>query len=425
MRDHELRRKAVAEMHLRRWPLIESPSTIIQWVLMVADADREAELLAIKAKADDSDSIERPTHLAGTLGADVRFSWERHSEGTSLTLFVSGPVESGFGSLVDDARISSALEWALSLPGEVVRCTRILLVADDAAAAKAMENAEWEQDELVSSYVGTSEMRMWSDFRIKGDGFGRLVVAANATHPSDLTRTLQQLQELGNYRNRALLGLPLARASWPRLNAAESSLRDLANRVARNLETDDQLLDSLSDLSLELASLSTGMRFRMDATKAYARLVEERLEQLRPRPIKGYSSLDDFTQRRFRPAMNTCSASTDRLDELAVRAEQLSSLLRARIETRIENQNAELLVSMERSISLQVRLQQLVEGLSVVALSYYLLALIKLLLEGIAKSMPAIEPTKLIGILVIPVVLAVWLAMVLVKRRLFGAEAEK
>ena len=425
MRDHELRRKAVAEMHLRRWPIVESPSTIIQWVVMVADADRAAELLAIKAKAADPDAVESPTHLDGTLGPDLRFSWERHSEGTSLTLFVGGATGQGFGDLAADERTASALAWANSLPGDIVRCTRILLTQDDAAAEQAMQGVAWERDELVSSHIGNGGMRMWSDFRIKEDGFGRLVVAANGTHPSDLTRTLQQLQELGNYRNRALLGLPLARDSWPRLNAAESSLRDLADRVAKDQETDDQLLDSLSDLSLELASLSTAMRFRMDATKAYAQLVEERLEQLRPRPIEGYSSLDDFTQRRFRPAMNTCTASMDRLGELAVRAEQLSSLLRARIDTRIENQNGELLSSMERSISMQVRLQQLVEGLSVMALSYYLLGLIKLVLDGIAKATHRFEASTILAVLVVPVVLLVWIAMAFAKRRLFGSGVEK
>ncbi len=425
MRDHDLRRKAVAEMHLRRWPVVEAPCTIIQWVVMVADADRAEELAAIEAKPIALDPVRNPTHRSGLLSQDLRFSWERHSEGSSLTFFLPGQPAEGFAELADDPRLADALAWAATLPLEVVRCTRILLVADDAAAERVMADVEWERDELVSSYVGTGSMRMWSDFRIQDDGFGRLVVAANNTHPSDLTRTLQQLQELGNYRNRALLGLPTARDSWPRLNAAEISLRDLADRVARSQEPDDRLLEALSALSLELVSLSTAMRFRMDATKAYAQLVEERLEQLSPRPIEGYSSLDDFTQRRFRPAMNTCTASTDRLRELGVRAEQLSSLLRARIETRIENQNGELLRSMERSISMQVRLQQLVEGLSVVALSYYVLGLAKFLLEGIPHDKLGLEPHLVLAMLVIPVVLTVWAAMALLKRRLFGSKAEK
>ena len=425
MRDHELRRKAVAEMHLRRWPVIEAPATVIQWIVMVSDEDRSEELAAIEARATTLDAMLNPTHRSGTLADGLSFAWERHSEGSSLTLFLNRHAPPDFSDLGADTDLAQALAWAASLPGEIVRSTRIMLAADDSGAQQLMASIAWEQDELVSSHVGDGNMRMWSDFRIKEDGFGRLVVAANGTDPSDLTRTLQQLQELGNYRNRALLGLPLARESWPRLNAAEASLRDLSDRLATSQESDDRLLEALSSLSLDLASLSTEMRFRMDATKAYAQIVEERLVQLGPRPIEGFSSLDDFTQRRFRPAMNTCSASTDRLRELLLRAEQLSSLLRARIETQIEHQNGELLRSMERSISMQVRLQQLVEGLSVVALSYYTLGLVKLLLDGVGSERLGMEPDLLLALLVVPVVVLIWLLTALIKRRLFSSGDDK
>ncbi|MFW2348990.1 DUF3422 family protein [Qipengyuania sp.] len=425
MRDHELRKVAVSEMHLRRWPAVDVPSTILQWVVMVSDDDRAEELAAIESKSDPQDAGFAPSHRSGWAASGLRFVWERHSEGSSLTYFLKGDSAAPHPQLENDEALRIGLEWARSLPGEIVRSTRILLVANEAEAERIVASIEFERDELVSCYVGSGEMRVWSDFRIKQDGFGLLVVAANDTHASDLTRTLQQLQELGNYRNRALLGLPLARESWPHLNAAEASLRDLSNRVANSAEPDDHLLDALSSLSLELVSLSTAMQFRMDATKAYAQIVEERLEQLAPRAIEGFSSLDDFTQRRFHPAMNTCVASTERLRELAVRAEQLSSLLRARVETRIESQNADLLASMERSSSMQLRLQQLVEGLSVVALSYYALGLVKMALDGLPPGVLDGESNTIVGILVIPVLLGVWLATSLVKKRVLRSPPNK
>ena len=158
----------------------------------------------------------------------------------------------------------------------------------------------------------------------------------------------------------------------------------------------------------------------MSATKAYATLVEDRLEQLRIEPIDGYASLEDFTERRFLPAMRTCNAVIDRERQLALRASQLSSLLRARIDTRIENQNAELLRSMESSSRLQLRLQQLVEGFSVVAISYYLLSLVGYALKGAAHRWPAIDPELAIAILVLPTMLAIWLVLRLVKKRVLG-----
>ena len=67
------------------------------------------------------------------------------------------------------------------------------------------------------------------------------------------------MQELGNYRNKALLGLPVARECWPKLDAAEVRLRDLADRIANNESRDDSLMEELSGLSLDLASFSTSM----------------------------------------------------------------------------------------------------------------------------------------------------------------------
>ena len=418
MRDHDLRRTAVGEMHLRRWPVLPVPCHIIQWVLMVDDSEREDELAAIEARCNEQPS-DNPSHREGRLSNRVRFSWERHSEGSSLTLFAKDVDAAGFLDLPTDEEISTAIEWARRLPGSIVRSTRLWLGANDTEIDALLPKLDLNPDELVSSIFGGG-LRMWSDFRIKDDGFGRLVVAANGAEPRDLTRRIQRLQELGNYRNRALLGLPVARECWPTLDDAERRLRDLSDRIANAQERDDGLMESMSQLALDLASISAEINFRMDATKAYAQLVEERLEQLDPQPIAGFASLTDFTQRRFFPAMNTCTATTERVQRLAIRAEQLSSLLRARIETRIENQNGQLLRSMERSISMQVRLQTLVEGLSVVALSYYLIGLIGYFLHGFPEDSMGIETNLVLGLLVVPIVLGVWLAMRIVKNRVLG-----
>lgn len=418
MRDHELRQRAVSEMHLRRWPRVSVPSHIVQWVLVVTLEEREDERAKIEARAS-TDVAGSPSHREGSLGKGVRFSWERHSEGSSLTLFV----DSGDGEDFLDPRshkgLADALDWAQAMPGAIVRSTRLWVVADDAAAQRLVEQLPIVVEELVSCRLG-EHVRMWSDFRLKGDGFGHTVVAANGATASDLTRQVQRLQELGNYRNRALLGLPVAQECWPKLDAAEAKLRALADRVATTDERDDVLLDALSDLSLELAAVSTEISFRMDATKAYAQLVRERLEQLHDVPVPGFASLTDFTQRRFLPAMNTCGATTDRVKELSLRVAQLSSLLRARIETRIENQNSAMLQSMERSSAMQLRLQQLVEGLSVVALSYYLIGLLAYLLKGLPDDLFGIADEYVVGYAVLPVVLIIWGITRILKKRLLG-----
>jgi hypothetical protein len=128
-------------------------------------------------------------------------------------------------------------------------------------------------------------MRIWSDFRIGADGYGRMLVAANGLDGGDLTRAVQRLQELGSYRNLALLGLPVARAAWPRLDEAEADLRRLGEALTRNDVRDDDLMAQLSALSLAIAAVASATDYRMSATAAYALLVEERLADLAPQPI--------------------------------------------------------------------------------------------------------------------------------------------
>lgn len=416
VRDHELRRRAVGEMHLRRWPVLSVPCHIVQWVLAIADEERADELAAIQARCDMRDAVGNPAHREGRINAAVTFTWERQSEGSSLTLFASPCNEAGFVDAQADPLIAQAITWAQTLPGQIIRSTRVWIGRTDADIARVLAHQSLNRDELVSSTLG-GNIRIWSDFRVMDDGFGRLLVAANGADPRDLTRQMQRMQELGNYRNKALLGLPVARECWPKLDAAEARLRDLTNRIADSDARDDSLLAELSGLALDLASVSTAISFRMDATRAYGQIVEERLDQLDARPVEGFASLVDFTQRRFRPAMNTCFATSERVDRLGARAEQLTSLLRARIDTRIENQNADMLRSMEQSITMQARLQQLVEGLSAVALSYYALGLLKYALYAVPDGVLGISDELVIGLLVVPMVLGVWLAMHTVKSR--------
>lgn len=421
LNQHEQRRSLVSEMHLRRWPQVRAPASIIQFVRVLEAADREEELTAMAAlpSAGPIATGSRPRHLDGVLAPGLAFSWERHSEASTTTLFVSA-IAGGTPALGD------ALAWAGSLPGKVIRATRLQLVEDEATALALLPELGFAQDDLVTCHVGTegddAGARIWSDFRLRDDGFGVVLVAGGGMAPGPLSRTLQRLQELGNYRNLALLGLPVAREGWRALDRIETMLGEVNRAVARPEVTDDELLEDVTRLSMELVAHASAADYRMSATEAYATIVEERLAELHIRPVPGHLSLADFTQRRFLPAARTCAAHRRRAEQLSQRTAQVLSLLRTRIETRIENQNGRLLASMERNASRQLRLQQLVEGLSVVAVSYYALGLVGKILEGVEELAPAIHAHVLTAALA-PVVLAgAWFAIHHMKRRILGPD---
>ncbi|MEL7444291.1 MAG: DUF3422 domain-containing protein [Pseudomonadota bacterium] len=417
MRQHELRTQVVKEMHLRRWEMLCVPCLYMQWVVLLEPDEREAEYTAIEKRLGALNNGGNTTHRSGRLSERVAFTWERHSEGTTISLFVDRGTADEFLHLKEHAELAAAIDWVESLPGAVLRATRAIVVDKEKEAETIVARTGFESHELVSCHIGKSA-RIWSDFRVKPDGFGAIIIASSGTKPSDLTRLIQRLQELGNYRNRALLGLPIAQKIWPSLNQTESDLTDIAHRIAEGRDTDDQLMREISELSVNLNAGITEASFRMSATAAYGSLVDERLKELESRRIEGYASLNYFTQRRFAPAVRFCSAVTKRQGELAERAGQLATLLRARIETRIENQNGRLLRSMDRNAAMQLRLQRLVEGLSIVAASYYALGVISYVLGGLSKLVPAIDKDLVLAILVIPVVIGIYAFVQAAKKRL-------
>lgn len=408
LREHPARREIVGEMHLRRWPLISAGMRLVQIVRLVKEDGEAEEQSALFARiaADGASCHAERRHLSATLSAEIKLTWERHNEASTVSLFAAD----GFRDL------EAAVEWAEGLPGSVIRATKIWIVANEVAAATVLDHIEFDQLQLVSCTIAGSA-RIWSDFRIGADSYGCLVVAANSLPPGDLTRAVQRLQELGNYRNLALLGLPVARESWPRLDETEQELRGVGDELARSDARDDDLLERLCGLSLGLAAIAAAAGYRMGATGAYAQLVEERLAELKPEPIAGYPSLIDFTQRRLLPAARTCSAFSRRERELTRRTAHMTSLLRTRIETRIENQNARMLGALNHSATMQLRLQHLVEGLSVVAISYYSVSLFSYVLAGVETHASGLD-THAITAMSVPLVIGlVFVGLKLLRRR--------
>jgi uncharacterized membrane-anchored protein len=425
--DHELRRKVVEEMHLRRWPEFAVPTHIIQIVKLVADEDRVAEWDAIMAMPADSPPAARDSarHVEGVVADDVRILWERHSEASTYTLITASARSGGFPALDDgNEALDRARRWAEATPGTVIRAIRIAIVAGESEAQACLPSAGFAASDLVSCHLGAGHghdgARIWSDFRIHDDAYGRLLIAANGMPSGDLSRVVQRTQELGNYRNMALVGLPVAQSLWPRLNAVEAELKSLGLEVADTNAHDEVLLARLSDQALELVSIATLSSYRMSATAAYARLVDERLSELAVRPIAGYPSLIDFTQRRLLPAVRTCASLTERINALSTRFSQFTSLLRTRVETRIEKQNARLLASLERSASMQLRLQHLVEGLSVVAISYYMIGLAAYVIKAIEASVPGVSSTMLLAIITPITLTMTWLGLRTLRNRVLG-----
>ncbi len=407
--EHPLRRQVVAEMHMRRFPALAPPARLVQIVRIVAVADRDADRAAALAMPDGVmvASASGGRHVSGETADGVHLFWESHTEASTATVILPGTVPVGFGMMPGQDRYE---RWLAGFPGQIIRSISLAVVPTVADAAALAQSADFSDDDLVSCDL-LGGVRMWSDFRIHEDGRGRLIVSAGSLNPSDLGRLVQRLQELGNYRNLALLGLPIAQAHMPRLASLEAQLAEQAERIGDGRSADEDVLDVLSALSAELAKMAVGTNFRMDATEAYSRIALGRLEALGVRPVPGHQALTDFTERRLVPAVQTCGNFRHRVERASQLAGWITALLRARIETRIERQNSDLLSSMNRSADHQLQLQHLVEGLSVVAVSYYAIGIVAYMAKAVEKLAPSVSEELVVGVLALPIVLGVFLML--------------
>ena len=411
--DHPQRRLVVDEMRARRFPAVPVPARIVQVVTLVDPADRAAErgYVGLAADALGGAVIAMDRSLLASRGR-LTLVWERHAEASTLTLIHADDRARGFAYPPLDPLPQ---DWLAAMHGRVIRAT-LVAVAD----ASDPDAPRWAEDDpsdahgdpigdMISCTLEDSAVRIWSDFRLYPDGFGRLLVHNRSLGPHDLGRVIQRVQELGNYRNMALLGLATAQDGAARLNALEGALADRARDVAEGRLSDEALLTELSALSAELATIGAATSFRMGATRAYAQVATDRLAALGIGRVAGYQSLTDYTERRLIPAVRTCASFSGRLGDLTERAADITALLRTRIETRMGQQSRDLLESMNANARRQLELQHLVERFSVVAISYYAIGLLLYLAKALEHGLGWPDPIFLGGAAVPGVVaLVLW-----------------
>lgn len=399
--EHPLRRWAVDEMRLRRFAPVGNNCIMHQVVRLIEQDERSAEdRWLINERPDFDEWTLAARHGSGNTKSGIYFIWERHTEATTLTLI--------FPSDVPDAIKIPYVRWLEQWPGGVVRATRITVIPDDQAIDAHLADVGISKQEMVCCDVN-ADLRLWSDFSIHEDGYGRLLVTAGDIGEGERGRIIQRLQELGNYRNLALLGFPLVQQYGPQVDALEQKLSEHARRVAMADDDDERLLRELANISSELEVIRSATGFRLSATAAYAEVAADRLASLKVKTVENYQSLTDFTERRLVPASRTCSVFRQRLSHIAERISGVMHTLDVQIDSRIKAQNLSLMKSMERSTQLQFRLQTLVEGLSIIAAAYYLVGLIAYMTKGVAAVSKGPQTDLIIGATTLPVVALIYL----------------
>ncbi len=408
--EHESRRAVLEELHVRPFLPFTIPHRLhhFAFVLDPAQGAEEPERLAALCAALGAPPPQPGARFHSIAHAAWTLRWERHAEFATYTWATAEDAQPPFGSPLP--RSPPAFD-------AFVPAGRLLVAMDLALVLGAADTGRLEQlfDRASLTVIEAAEghARVASDFRADGDGIVRFLVEDFGLSPTRAGRLVQRLLELETYRCLALLGLPVARQADPGLRRIEQSLLGLSREMtgAHDASASRDLLHQLTALSAELEAQIAETSYRFGATRAYSELVATRLDVIREREYSGYVSFSRFLRRRFSPAIATCNAVDGRQQTLSVRLAHAVDLLRTRIQLELEEQNRALLMSMNRRSRLQLRLQQTVEGLSVAAISYYVVGLVGYIAKGLkeASLLPkSVSPEMVVALSVPLVVLAIW-----------------
>jgi uncharacterized membrane-anchored protein len=233
------------------------------------------------------------------------------------------------------------------------------------------------EETLVASTVADGFGEVYTDFAVHPDGYSRMVLLVGGMTPRRLGRLVQGLLEIETYRMAALLGLPAARDAAQVLASAERELAELANAIRfATREDEPQLLDRLTRLAGQVESQHAATHSRFSASAAYFELVDKRIADIAESRLAGMQSIGEFMDRRLTPARSTCEWSTRRQDALSQRVSRISNLLRTRVDIEQQQSSQALLATMNQRQDLQLKMQSTVEGLSVAAITYYIVGLV-------------------------------------------------
>ena len=421
--DHPQRYALVNELHTRPSPRLEAPCTAVFLAVKqrgdAASRDRGrdvAHLADLCARHGAARPDTTAGHYAGELGR-YKLRWESHTEFVTYSAFSPGLSARPFDPI--EAEVFPA-EWIADAPGRRLVSVLIRVEPMPKTLAEVAERIDswFVAESLAVSSVVDGAAIVAGDFRVDPAGHMRFAVFVQpGIGQRRIGRIVQRLCEVETYRAMSMLGLSRARELSSRLNALDPRLSALVSSLDAKDRSAEAVLHDLLAISAELEALAVRFSFRSGATEAYEAIVNQRISVLREERVEGRQTFGEFMMRRYDPAMRTVKSTAARLKTMSERAARAAELLRTRVDVERSAQNQSLLESMDQRAALQLRLQHTVEGLSVVAISYYAVSLASYAGYPLAKALH-LSKEALTAILVVPVIVAVWLMIRGIRRRI-------
>ena len=425
--DHPARKQLHEEVHARPPIALWPNERVLSQSFLLDPSSRQTQIEWIQklsvALGIPNDQQQDHSFKMLTLAPEperVLIKWELHGEFATIAAITHNPIKiTGplLGSRLALEQTLDALLQSLGCPTIVEAGGERISALDLAFEHRPLFTEAQEVSSIFSgntvlgSYILSSKKaQLWTDLRLDEDGFISYFIPHDILGSRQAGRVARAIAEAETYRMAAMIAFPVAKSLSIPLRTAESKLADLSESISQ-LQTepgvhtakDGHFLGELSSLASRAEQWISGYGLRFTASEAYSQLLNKNLFELAESPIPGVQSLSEFMDRRFQPAMGTCIWTQRRLKELSDRISRTTQTLRTRIEFVNEEQTQKLLASMDQRARLQLRLQETVESLSVLVLTYYAVSLLAYMAKGGKEAGLAIHP-EIIAAIAAPVV---------------------
>ena len=416
--DHPQRHELNNEVHARPPETLSAPMRV-SYLALLAEGDvrergwQHAQDLAKRYGVVPTDR--NANHFSANLGP-FRVKCERHTEFLRFQFIVADAAKDPFANPAINA---VPADWITGLPGQLIVAANVVLLQsnDDALDFREVSNRSFNGNALIGATIGAGAAIAVTDFRIGADGFSRMLVVDRTLSPLQAGQMVQRLLEIDTYRILALMALPVARTLAPALSRGERELAQITQDLMSARDADEPMLfERLTRLEAQIESEQSKSLYRFSAAAAYETLVYRRIPELQEERLPGLQTFQEFTERRLAPAMDTCRSVAARQELLSQRLARVAQLLSTRVDLTREGQTQGVLESMNRRAKLQLRLQETVEGLSIAAVTYYVVGLVGDGAKGALAIGLSIEPDVVMAASIPVVVLLTALGVRRVRR---------
>ena len=403
--DHPDREMAQAEIHARPISQIAKPARVRRIAFLLGQDAQAAQAARLRVAAFCVDAgVAPPDASARRFSFETgprRVTWELHTEFYTVTWIAP----------YDDAE-----PWPPGIGLEAVGSDRIVVaVRIDVVAAETIPPSAlsgFDELSLCYSFIEGGVAQLATDFVVDDQGFTRYELAAGTVGPNLLGSIVRRVLEIETYRVLALIGISLGRSVSPQLSRLEARLTEAMEGigVATTASDSHATLETMHELQVAAAHTVEQTRYRFAASQAYGDILRQRLINLDEHRNGEYRTLQRYLDHRVNPALATFRALEQRQAALFEQMARSTALLGTRISLDIQTQNRTILETISHTAKSQYELQGTVEGLSTIAISYYLLGIIGYALHVLE---PTYEHQKTIAIAVLAplIVLVVWLRM--------------